>query len=548
MALTKERQLFKFEIEDDNSEVQNELNNNPSTELKTVEFEILPPVDFADKRKIEIYNEIANLDERLDLINARVEELNAEIDKLTNNADVIDYTVAVASGIIAGIIDSVWVGEFSLDRANEWGGEKVDNFVVKIAKSKGYEGDDLVGAVKYLENQFPIAADKATNDFGGGLQHHLRDFSHHPTPVGLFFSLLTQFTGKVYGTDVAGVFKIAPLAESGFSLIGKNLPEKITFGVVNWFFHMVSDVAGSSGSVIDGRLGTGLPGPIVSLLKELSALPIFRNLDKNGYKEFSVWISKLFNGTLLGKHDENGKLIESVKFDLRTEVGVIHELGRQAVPVIVNECIVRGFYFIRRLFNEIKENDIKSISNLQYINWKNTLPFKNRTVIRMLTIATGTFVAFDVADAAIRSGGFNAACILRINFVGVGRFAIAIGSDIKMGVKKRKAEKERSQVLSEYIRLANIKIYYRKADLLCSEAELHEKEANMYSVEKEMWQEVKYNYESMEQLYEQINKTCQCHIQAIEQMDKSLNDIEMLMPNIDKLNPGLREKMLKRLK
>lgn len=26
---------------------------------------------------------------------------------------------------------------------------------------------------------------KNTNDFGGGYQHHLRDFSHHPTLIGI---------------------------------------------------------------------------------------------------------------------------------------------------------------------------------------------------------------------------------------------------------------------------------------------------------------------------------------------------------------------------
>ena len=169
---------------------------------------------------------------------------------------------------------------------------------------------------------------------------------------------------------------------------------------------------------------------------------------------------------------------------MRTEIGVAHELGRQAIPVIINECIVRGFYFARRLFNEIKENDVKCVSDLKNINWKNTLPFKNRTIVRMLTISTSTFMAFDVADAAIRSGGFNASCILRINFVGVGRFALAIGTDIGMGIKKNKKEKERSAALSEYIGLYNIKIYYRKADLLCSEAEMLEQEASMHAAEK----------------------------------------------------------------
>jgi len=519
---------------------------NEETSAQVVEIEWLPPVDIEDKRKLEIYNGISEIDEKLSVISERVEELNFEIGDLTNQADGIDYAVAVASGIIAGIIDSVWVGEFSIDRANNWGNEKVDNFVVKIAQSQGYEGDDLEGAIRHLEEKFPIVADKATNDFGGGLQHHLRDFSHHPTPVGLFFSLLTQFTGKVYGTDVAGVFKVVPVDAT--ELIGKNLPEKITFGVVKWFFHMVSDIAGSSTSVGKGNLGTGLPGPLVSFLKEISALPIFRNMNENGYKEFSVWISKLFNGTLLGKRDENGKVIEAVKFDLRTEIGVAHELGRQAIPVIINECIVRGFYFARRLFNEIKENDVECVSDLKNINWKNTLPLKNRTVVRMLTISTSTFMAFDIADAAICSGGFNASCILRINFVGVGRFAVAIGTDIGMGIKKRKKENEKSEALSEYIGLANIKIYYRKADLLCSEAELHEQEASMHTAEKEIWQELQYSSEAMSELYTTINKTCQFYINEISKMDECVEGMVEAIPSFDQKNPGLREQMLRRLK
>lgn len=539
---TKENPVVRFEIDEATiSEPGTEV-----TSLQVVEVEVLPPVDTNDKRKLEIYNSISKIDEKLGIISQRVDELNAEIDNLTNHADGIDYTVAVASGIIAGIIDSVWVGEFSIDRANEWGNEKVDNFVVKIAQSQGYDGNDLEGAIRHLEEKCPIAADKATNDFGGGLQHHLRDFSHHPTPVGLFFSLLTQFTGNAYGTDVAGVFKIVPVDAT--ELIGKNFPEKITFGVVKWFFHMVSDMAGSSTSVGKGNLGTGLPGPLVSFLKEISALPIFRNMNEKGYKEFSVWISKLFNGTLLGKRDENGKLIEGVKFDLRTEIGVARELGRQTIPVIVNECIVRGFYFARRLFAEIKDSNVKSVPDLKNINWKNTLPFKNRTVVRMITISTSTFMAFDIADAAIRSGGFNASCVLRINFVGIGRFAIAIGTDIGMGIKKIRKERERSDAISEYISLANVKVYYRKADLLCSEAELHKLAANMHSAEKEIWQEVQHSSEAMEQLYEQIKKTCQYHLKAISEMDKCLDDMELLMTDIDRANPGLREKMLERLR
>lgn len=552
LKATQEKPLIKLEINDCTTIPYEDETSN---DLKEIEFEIITPIDFSDKRQLEIYNGINEVDERLSIINEKIEELNTEIDRLTNNADGIDYTVAVASGVIAGVIDSIFVGEFSFERANHWGTEKTNNFVVKIAQSKGYEGDDLAGAVAFLEDKYKIVADKATNDFGGGLQHHLRDFSHHPTPIGLTFSLLTQFTNKVYGTDVNGIFKVVELNKEDLILIGKNTQEKLTFGIINWFFHMVSDMAGSSSSILNGKTGTGLPGPIGSLLKELSALPIFSKMNKDGRKEFSVWISKLFNGTLLGERDENGELIP-LKFDLRTEIGIAHELGRQALPIILNECIVRGFYFIRRLCMEIRDNDIKKITDLKNINWKRTLPFKNRTIVRMMTIATGTFTAIDLADAGIRavikSGGFNPATlgnfILRVNFVGVGRFAIAVGSDVSMGVKRNKTISEKSKLMSEVICLSNVKVYYKNAELLCSYSNLHKCQENMFGAEANMWVEVEKTQRSIEGLYNEIEKVGRFYLKTIDEMDESFKGIEHLLPEVEKMNPGLVNEMLGRLK
>ena len=181
-----------------------------------VEFEVIPAVSETDIKQsgYDIDAAIKDIDNCLNITNKKIEALNSEIDRLTNHADGMDYIVAVVSGILAGAIDSIWVGDFSLDRANEYGDNKVNNFVIKIAQKAGYTGDDLNGAVKYLEKNYAIVADKATNDFGGGLQHHLRDFSHHPTLIGLFFSMLTQFTHKLYGTDVAGHFKVVELVFS----------------------------------------------------------------------------------------------------------------------------------------------------------------------------------------------------------------------------------------------------------------------------------------------------------------------------------------------
>ena len=367
-------------------------------------------------------------------LDAVIYDLDKQIELLSSQADKWDYLVAVASGILCGMLDILWVGDFSLENGRAFASDKVDGFVGKTAKILGFKGDDLKDAVKFLEDTFPIPSDGNTPDFGGGLQHHLRDFAHHPTIVGLVFSLLTQFTGMSYGTDVNGVFKIVPVPDKSKAFIGKDIPDKLFKGTVVWFFHLVSDMAGSSSTAgITG--GTGIPGPILSLAKELSALPIFKNMKIGDYK-LSVFLSKVFNGTIFAQHDENGQIIKDtvIKFDLRGELGAVAELGKQAIPVIANDCIVRGFYFIRRFAIALKSLNCSSIGYIRLIDidWDSVKPFGNPTITRMLTISSAVFSTVDIAEAVVSQKYFVA-----VNYIGVGRFAVAIGSEITNYLKVR---------------------------------------------------------------------------------------------------------------
>ncbi len=411
--------------------------------------------------------EIRNIDFTLIHKNNSLNEIESKIAKYINNADSLDYILAVSAGILSGLIDVLYVGDFSLDRGTHWGKERVDSFVLSVAKIKGYEGNKLDGAVRFLEKKYPIPADSATNIFGGGATHHLKDFSHHPTPLGLLFSLLTQFTGKVYGTNSVGAFIVEDVPST--ELIGNNISSKISIGFINWLFHMVSDMAGSSSSITYGKYGTGLPGPFVSLLKELSSLPFFSH--EENCRGFAYWVSKLFNGTLLAKRDENNRIIPDsvIKFDLRAEIGVSYELGRQAIPVIINECLVRLCYFVRRLIQEIKSIKPSSINDIiKKTNWDRTLPFKNRTISRMITISSATFFAIDVTDAgiraAIKSGGnpatFAGGLLLRLNFVESGRFLFAITDEICSEINEYKTRNQQITLLNDMISLHEAKFYY----------------------------------------------------------------------------------------
>lgn len=361
-----------------------------------------------------------------------------------DEADKLDYIVAVSSGVLAGLIDLFYVGAFSLDRASEWGKEQIDQVVKKVARIEGCQGDDLSDAIKTLEKNHPLAADGGTNNFGGGLQHHLRDFSHHFSIGGLFFSIFTQFTGLVVGTDKAGALLVIPVPESHRVCIGKNFQEKIAFGTIGWFFHMVSDMAGSSGSLMGG---TGIPGPLISFMKELSALPFFK-YSGDGDMGFRLWVTKLFNGALLADHDESGKIIkDSVrKFDLRTEIGILGEAGRRTIPALINQCVVRGFYFCRRLAREIRDLDIRGIGDLGRIAPEDVLPWGTPAMRRMVTVSSGVFTGVDIADAAVRAikSKDPITFFLRVNYVGAATFVIACVVDVRATLEDKAAEASES--------------------------------------------------------------------------------------------------------
>lgn len=85
---------------------------------------------------------------------------------------------------------------------------------------------------------------------------------------------------------------------------------------------MVSDIAGSSSNPGAGK---GIPGPLLSMVKELFALLWLKCWDSDmGMRHF---ISKIFNGTLLARIDDEGRKV-LCRFNLRTEIGIVHGLGR----------------------------------------------------------------------------------------------------------------------------------------------------------------------------------------------------------------------------
>lgn len=474
--------------------------------------------------KVEIIpNFIKDIENKIFLRETELQGLSIEIDDLTNHSTKLDYAVAVASGFLAALVDIFFVGKFDIQAGQEWSKEKVDSFVMSVAKKHGYKGEDKKGAIRFLE-KYGAPSDSVTAQFGGGRQHHLRYFAHHASPIGLLFSMLTQFTEKAYGTNTNGSFLIVNVENKEF--IGKGLPEKISLGLVHWLLHLASDMAGSSSAI--GK-GTGIPGPILSLVKLLGTIPIFKNED--GINQLSLMASKLFNGTLLAERDSNGKIVTAVPMDLRGELAILHQLTKQSIPLIINEALVRGFYCISRLIDELKVK-----KNLKDIDWKKVKPFKNATLTRMLTISIGVFASLDQLDAVIE-GAINSKAnwvefarqvVMRINFVGLARFTVSLGSESIIYYKKSKKTKEEIKLLHEILWLMNAKMYY---------------------LDKLIWQAAKDTNESIKDFYSKINELSVNIYNDFNEINNSIKKIEKLdFDKIEDKNPGLLNEILETLK
>ena len=409
-------------------------------------------------------------------LDSELERVNKELSRYTSHADKSDYAFAVMCGVLAGAIDSIFVGEMRFS-GKEIGlsHQQVNNFIQEYAKSRGFDRDRLKDAIGDLEREFKVAQDNVWKGAGIGVSaknHHLADLAHHPTPLGLVSAIVVQFLriGTFVNKDGEWHFLLvettpediievlAPAVMTGILnwlvAIAEKMYEEETEEEVpeaihriahivastpmiievakcadNWFGHLVSDMGGSKNTAGGGM---GIPGIFVSLLYELSSLPILNNTGLPAFVD---------------------DLYVNHKMDLRHEMVIYKSLERQAIPVILNEILVRMCYFVTHLCGEISKHN-----GLSGIEWENVIPFRNRTVERMITVSSMTLSTADAADAAVRAALYSAGnwvlfagnFVARFNYIGAGRAALAIVCEISN-------EKKEAELIHEKMILMNIK-------------------------------------------------------------------------------------------
>lgn len=340
------------------------------------------------------------------------EKKNADKNKyLFEKCDGTDYAIAVTAGVIAGFVDVVFVGKPGESILGNQMDKAADKLVVRMAKLAGWKdrsgNNSITAAIDYLEKHHEINYDLSTTKETGNLvenlspdNHHYKSLAHSPSLVGLLFAILDQFTntatfvsnGRLISVDTSG---------SSLRLQGDNLPAKLFCGICNWFFHLMSDIAGSSSTRRKGldRRGAGLTIPGMEFFN-LCNFGSFKNGDETNTLAQSM--VKVF---------ESG-------YDLRFGAAM-------AIPVLLQDLIIRVLWVIRARFGKNRE-------------WKECIPNAKHGDLRvMLIVGDATLCVIDGADAAIRSGGNFVEFVLRMNFIAwmrliklvIKEVAIRLGAD-----------------------------------------------------------------------------------------------------------------------
>lgn len=320
-----------------------------------------------------------------------------------DKCDKYDYLVAVGCGAIAGMVDIFLVGSPADSRLQCWTDAQVDKTVMVFAKTCGWsprkgKEKSVASAIGFLEKKFPVNYDQRHSGDVGGLftmstkNHHMKSLAHSPDIVGLFFSILNQFTST---SSFLHNGQLITIQTETYELQGHDFVSKLFCGVANWFGHIMSDIAGSSGA--SGR-GSGV------------VIPFYELFQLCDFGSFQVGQDKNTLATVATKVFQEG-------YDARFGLTM-------ALPVVICDLSIKLIWTIKQYFYHKRP-------------LHTCIPTKNHDDLRiMLIIGDGTLCLMDGADAAIRSGGNWVNFFLRLNIVAWYRLVLLVFSEvcIRLGI------------------------------------------------------------------------------------------------------------------
>lgn len=166
-----------------------------------------------------------------------------------DTCDKYDYLLAVGCGAIAGLVDIFLVGAPTDSKLQVWTDAQVDKSVMLFAKTCGWsprmgKESNVASAIGFLEKNFCVNYDQRHSGDVDGLfrmsakNHHMKSLAHSPDIIGLFFSILNQFTST---SSFLHEGQLITIQTNTYELQGGNFISKLFCGITNWFGHIMSD-------------------------------------------------------------------------------------------------------------------------------------------------------------------------------------------------------------------------------------------------------------------------------------------------------------------
>lgn len=340
------------------------------------------------------------------------------------------YVVAAASGLLTAMLSTLRLSDL-IKLKDKLEDQDIEKYVVYAAKAAGYKKSDYKGAIKYISK---IAVQYISSSIPLSTREYLRDLSSSSKLTGLVFSIIAQFTGKKYRIDDAGDLKYRKVPK--YYVIGDTPAEKIFYGFLYWIFALAADSVISQKNVI---YELKFAKELLEILENILDTPLMSKMPadvEEAEKEFSQWLEKWFENSTIMEVDGTSTVFNLLQMIKAISIEAIEE----SASVLLNECLFRGFYFLKRLSLEIKAKNVSSYDELSLIDPHDILPFNNQIISKMAVIASGVFVAADLGCATLRAllknknqenKNFLKALLAEANIAGIGRFILAVGADSK---------------------------------------------------------------------------------------------------------------------
>lgn len=357
------------------------------------------------------------------------------------------YSAAIACGLLTGILSEAssvggkW-NPFSLSEKKEEAAPEKDKgrkqkervkflktVIVYAARLDGFKGKDYKKAVQFLVRKAGV---KIAGRFHGSLADVIGEdveLSARPSLSGLIFSILVQFTEKLYYVDGAEAVQEKDVPE--YYVIGDSYEDKLLLGILYWFFYAAAEAAILENNALSE---TPIPGALKNLIKNIASrfnygqIPVdFRDMER----KYSEWLESTvvrFDGD-----DKNKELRDLFREKMS-------HLCQDLFPVLLNNCLVRAVYFLCRIRTEAERNETFSFADLLTSDKEIFSRDSHRILSNMCLISSGAFAAANIGRAILKvyfkskekpKGKSIRDFVSSLNIAGIGSFLIAFAENTR---------------------------------------------------------------------------------------------------------------------